>query len=79
MDSTRGAGRRNLTRTVRIGGICIGGGHPVAVQSMAATRTQDLDATMGQVRLLELAGADLIRIAVDGRQGHGAILWRQVP
>lgn len=43
----------------------IGGSNPVAVQSMTATRTQDIAATIRQVELLEEAGADVIRIAVD--------------
>ena len=53
------------TREVRIGNIRIGGGNPIAVQSMTATKTQDIDATIRQVELLEEAGADVIRIAVD--------------
>src|SRR5581483_5268091 len=53
------------TREIRIGNIRIGGSNPIAVQSMAATRTQDVAATIRQVELLELAGADVIRIAVD--------------
>jgi (E)-4-hydroxy-3-methylbut-2-enyl-diphosphate synthase len=53
------------TREIRIGNIRIGGSNPIAVQSMAATRTQDIAATIRQVELLELAGADVIRIAVD--------------
>lgn len=53
------------TREVRIGSITIGKDHPIAVQSMTATRTQDIDATLRQVELLEQAGADLIRIAID--------------
>src|SRR6266851_7649831 len=53
------------TREVRIGNVTIGGSHPIAVQSMTATRTQDVDATIRQVELLEEAGADVIRIAVD--------------
>lgn len=52
-------------RNVRIGSVSIGKDHPVAVQSMTATRTQDIDATLRQVRLMEAAGADLIRIAID--------------
>ncbi|MEO6486663.1 MAG: flavodoxin/ferredoxin-dependent (E)-4-hydroxy-3-methylbut-2-enyl-diphosphate synthase [Thermoanaerobaculia bacterium] len=43
----------------------MGGSNPIAVQSMAATRTVDVVATIRQVELLELAGADVIRIAVD--------------
>ncbi len=53
------------TRTIRVRDLVIGGTAPIAVQSMAATRTQDLEATLRQVRILEQAGADLIRIAVD--------------
>src|SRR5438105_14667929 len=39
--------------------------NPIAVQSMTATKTQDIDATIRQVELLEAAGADIIRIAID--------------
>ena len=53
------------TREIRIGNVRIGGANPIAVQSMAATRTQDVAATIRQVELLEAAGADVIRIAVD--------------
>jgi (E)-4-hydroxy-3-methylbut-2-enyl-diphosphate synthase len=53
------------TREIRIGNIRIGGSNPIAVQSMTATRTQDIPATIRQVELLEEAGADVIRIAVD--------------
>ena len=64
---------RNPTREVWIGGTPIGANHPVAVQSMAATRTQDIPATVRQVELLEAAGADLIRIAVDSRKDVEAL------
>jgi (E)-4-hydroxy-3-methylbut-2-enyl-diphosphate synthase len=53
------------TRAVRIGNVTIGAGHPIAVQSMTATKTQDVAATIRQVELLEAAGADVIRIAID--------------
>jgi (E)-4-hydroxy-3-methylbut-2-enyl-diphosphate synthase len=53
------------TREVRVGNVTIGGNNPIAVQSMAATRTVDIAATIRQVELLEFAGADVIRIAVD--------------
>jgi len=55
------------TRSIRIRDLSIGGNFPIAVQSMAATRTQDLDATLRQIRILEAAGADLVRLAVDSR------------
>lgn len=53
------------TREVRIGNVTIGGSNPIAIQSMTATRTQDIPATIRQVELLEAAGADVIRIAID--------------
>ncbi|MEX0610638.1 MAG: flavodoxin-dependent (E)-4-hydroxy-3-methylbut-2-enyl-diphosphate synthase, partial [Pirellulales bacterium] len=56
---------RNPTRSVRIGRVVIGAGHPIAVQSMTATPTRDIDATVAQVNALEAAGADVVRIAVD--------------
>ena len=60
-------GKRNPTRAVQIGTIEVGGGAPIAVQSMAATRTRDIEATVRQVELIQAAGADLVRIAVDSR------------
>jgi (E)-4-hydroxy-3-methylbut-2-enyl-diphosphate synthase len=53
------------SREIRIGNVKIGGANPIAVQSMTATKTQDIAATIRQVELLELAGADVIRIAID--------------
>src|SRR3954467_1419311 len=56
---------RNPTRSVRIGSITIGADQPIAVQSMTATPTRDIDATVAQVNALVEAGADVVRIAVD--------------
>ncbi len=56
---------RNATRSVRVGSLTIGGGRPVAVQSMCATRTQDVDATIAQAEAIRQAGGDVVRIAVD--------------
>ncbi len=63
------------TRKVRIGSVTLGAGHPIAVQSMTATRTQDLEAALHQVQLLETAGADLIRIAIDTPKDVEALAW----
>ncbi|MGE0756819.1 MAG: (E)-4-hydroxy-3-methylbut-2-enyl-diphosphate synthase [Pirellulaceae bacterium] len=65
--------RRNPTRAIRIGTIHIGAEHPIAVQSMTATHTQDIDATVAQVQALQVAGADVVRIAVDSRQDAEAL------
>lgn len=52
------------TRAVRIGSRVIGGGAPVAVQSMTTTDTKDVEATVGQIRALEEAGCDIVRVAL---------------
>ncbi len=57
--------KRNPTRSVRIGSISVGCEHPIAVQSMTATHTQQIDDTVEQVNALHAAGADVVRIAVD--------------
>jgi (E)-4-hydroxy-3-methylbut-2-enyl-diphosphate synthase len=57
--------KRNPTRPVRVGTVTLGGGHAVAVQSMCATRTQDVDATVEQAEAIRAAGGDLVRVAVD--------------
>lgn len=64
---------RNPTRSVKIGTVTIGSGHEIAVQSMTATKTQDIDATVAQVTDLEKAGADVIRIAVDSKKDAEAL------
>ena len=61
------------TREIRIGNVRIGGTNPIAVQSMTATRTQDVAATIRQVELLEEVGADVIRIAVDNPKDVAAL------
>ena len=61
------------TREVTVGPLTIGGGAPVVVQSMAATKTQDIGATVRQVNLIQAAGGDLVRIAVDSRRDVEAL------
>jgi (E)-4-hydroxy-3-methylbut-2-enyl-diphosphate synthase len=51
-------------RQVDVGGVKIGGGAPVAVQTMTKTETADLKATMDQIRTVAEAGADIVRCAV---------------
>ncbi|AEB07005.1 4-hydroxy-3-methylbut-2-en-1-yl diphosphate synthase [Coriobacterium glomerans PW2] len=58
---------RDLTRPVRVGSLVIGGGAPVAVQSMTSTPTEDAPATIAQVRALAEAGCDLVRVSVPTR------------
>jgi (E)-4-hydroxy-3-methylbut-2-enyl-diphosphate synthase len=66
--------QRNPTRSVRIGSITIGSGHPIAAQSMTATHTSDVEATLAQVQALHAAGAGVIRIAVDSKKDAAALL-----
>ena len=61
------------TRAVRIGRVEVGGDAPVAVQSMTATKTRDIDATVAQVHQLAGAGADIVRIAVDNDKEVAAL------
>jgi (E)-4-hydroxy-3-methylbut-2-enyl-diphosphate synthase len=51
-------------RQIHVGGVPIGGGAPVAVQSMTKTETADFEATMRQVHTIAEAGADLVRVAI---------------
>jgi (E)-4-hydroxy-3-methylbut-2-enyl-diphosphate synthase len=51
-------------RQISVGGVPIGGGAPVAVQTMTKTETADLEATMAQIRTVTEAGADIVRVAV---------------
>ena len=55
---------RDETKKVMIGNVCIGGGSPVAIQSMTNTKTEDVEATVTQILALEKAGCEIIRCAV---------------
>lgn len=65
--------KRNPTRAVRIGTIEIGAGRPIAVQSMTATKTTDVEATVRQINALTDAGADVVRVAVDSKKEAEAL------
>lgn len=64
---------RDNTRTVNIGGVNIGGGNPVAIQSMANTKTSDINGTINQIISLEKAGCDIIRCAVPDMEAAKAL------
>src|SRR6202051_935000 len=59
---------KRKTRRIDIGGIEVGGGAPVVVQSMCATRTVDIDQTVAQTHQLARAGAGIVRIALDNEK-----------
>lgn len=52
---------RRITRSLHVGGVQIGGGAPVTVQSMTTTKTADVDGTLAQIYSLAAAGADIVR------------------
>ncbi len=61
------------TKQVRAGGVLIGGGAPVSVQSMTNTDTRDVNATLEQIKALAAAGCDLVRVSVYDRACAGAV------
>lgn len=64
---------RRQTKGVTIGDVTIGSGHPVAIQSMTNTKTEDIEATVNQIRALETAGCEIIRVAVPTMEAAKAI------
>lgn len=64
---------REATKKIRIGDITIGGGSPIAIQSMTNTRTEDVEATAAQILALEKAGCEIIRCAVPTMEAAEAL------
>lgn len=64
---------RRPTRPIRLGTVTIGGGAPVVVQSMTNTDTRDWRATVAQIRRLEAAGCELVRVAVPDGEAVAAL------
>ena len=64
---------RRDTRTVYVGGVSIGGGNPIRIQSMCNTRTEDVKATVEQILRLERAGCEIIRAAVPTMEAARAL------
>ncbi|MBW2367659.1 MAG: flavodoxin-dependent (E)-4-hydroxy-3-methylbut-2-enyl-diphosphate synthase [Deltaproteobacteria bacterium] len=64
---------RRKTRRIRIGNVPVGDGAPVAVQSMTNTPTQDVAATVSQIKRLEAAGCEIVRVAVPDQSAAEAI------
>src|SRR3712207_4199621 len=60
-------------RQIQVGSVPVGGGAPVAVQTMTKTETANLEATMKQIRTVAEAGADIVRVAVPREQDAEAL------
>lgn len=64
---------REHTRVIHIGNRVIGGGNPILIQSMCNTKTQDVEATVSQIKRLEKAGCEIIRVAVPDMEAAEAL------
>ena len=58
-----------MTRQINVGGVLIGGGAPVVIQSMLNTKTTDVEASLAQIRQLKAAGCQVVRLAVPNMEG----------
>jgi len=68
--------KRRVSRQIMVGNVPVGGGAPVAVQSMTNTETTDVDSTVKQIKALEAVGADIVRVSVptmDAAEAFGKI------
>jgi (E)-4-hydroxy-3-methylbut-2-enyl-diphosphate synthase len=65
--------QRHKTAAVNVGGVVVGGGAPIVVQSMTNTDTADVEGTARQVAALAAAGSELVRITVDRDEAATAV------
>ena len=61
-----------MTRQIRVGNVLIGGGAPVAIQSMLNTKTTDVESSLAQIRALQAAGCQIVRLAVPNMEAANA-------
>ena len=62
-----------MSRQIHVGGVAVGGGAPVSIQSMTNTPTHDVEATLKQIRELATAGCEIVRVAVPDERAARAI------
>lgn len=62
-----------MTKKLMVGGVAVGGGAPVSIQSMCNTKTDDVAATVAQIRRLEEAGCEIIRVAIPDQATAEAV------
>ncbi|MDD4799315.1 MAG: flavodoxin-dependent (E)-4-hydroxy-3-methylbut-2-enyl-diphosphate synthase [Clostridia bacterium] len=65
---------RRISRQIDLGGQKIGGGAPISVQSMTNTKTEDIEATLGQIKALAACGCDIVRLSVPHRAAADALV-----
>ena len=58
--------KRKDTKVIKVGDVLVGGGNPISIQSMTNTDTSDVVSTVNQIKDLENAGADIVRVSVPG-------------
>ena len=64
--------KRRVSRKIFVGNVPVGGDSPISVQSMTNTKTPDVNATLDQIRELEEAGADIVRVSVPDQEAADA-------
>ena len=64
---------RTQTKQIAVGSLVLGGGAPVSVQTMCSTHTWDVDATVKQIRAMQAAGADIVRLAIPDMEAARAV------
>ena len=67
--------KRRKSKQIKVGSLKIGGDAPISVQSMTNTKTHDINATLSQIKKLELAGCELIRVAVPDKKAVIALSY----
>ena len=65
--------KRTQTKQIQLGTLPVGGGAPVTVQTMCSTKTWDVEATVRQIRAMQAAGADIVRIAIPDMEAAKAV------
>ncbi len=65
--------KRRISKAIKIGGVTVGGGAPIVVQSMTKTDTRDVKATVRQIKELEECGCEVIRVAVPDAEAAEAL------
>ena len=64
---------RENTKKIQVGTLALGGDAPVTVQSMCNTKTWDVDATVQQIRAMQTAGVDIVRVAIPDQRAALAV------